>query len=89
MGFYLSLINEKIKTTEDHPSIGLILCRSKNGLVVEYSLRDSSKPIAISEYTLLPAGLAAALPSPEEIEASISDHSLSDDSDEEALGWSR
>ena len=56
------------KKDGDNPTIGLLLCKSKNNLVAEYSLKDMSKPIGVSEYQItgnLPEGLAEQLPSVE------------------------
>ncbi|WP_206618012.1 PDDEXK nuclease domain-containing protein [Mesorhizobium sp. M1A.F.Ca.IN.020.30.1.1] len=64
MNFYLAAVDAKLVTDGDSPSIGLILCRGKNGLVVEYALRDVNKPMAVSEYKVLPPKIASALPSP-------------------------
>ncbi|MFI3171370.1 MAG: PDDEXK nuclease domain-containing protein [Eubacteriales bacterium] len=50
MNFYLTLIDEQMKAESDNPSIGLILCRNKNKMVAEYALKDTSKPIGVSEY---------------------------------------
>jgi hypothetical protein len=52
MNFCLSAANDKLRTESDNPSIGLILCRGNNGLVVEYALWDVNKPMAVSEYTV-------------------------------------
>jgi len=65
MNFYLSALDDLIRHPEDQPSVGIILCKSKSGLVAEYSLRDMSKPIGISEYKLtpkLPKELSGQLP---------------------------
>lgn len=64
MGFYLAAVDTQVATEQDAPSIGLILCRGKNGLVVEYALRDVRSPIAVSDYTVLPAPVRDVLPSP-------------------------
>ena len=66
--FYLAAIDDQVKTDIDAPSIGLILCRTKNIVVVEYALRDARKPVGVSEYRALPARLEASLPSVEELE---------------------
>lgn len=50
MNFYLSTVDGILKTEQDNPSIGLLLCKSKNDLVAEYSLKDMSTPIGVSEY---------------------------------------
>lgn len=66
--------NNEIKTEIDNPSIGIILCKEKNRLVAEYSLKDMTKPIGVSEYKLLekiPEELKGTLPSIEEIEDTL------------------
>ena len=52
LNFYLSAVDDILKKPEDNPTIGLLLCKSKNNTVAEYSLKDVSKPIGISEYKL-------------------------------------
>lgn len=52
MNFYLSALDDLIKTETDNPSIGLVLCRSKDNIIAEYALRGMSQPIGISEYQL-------------------------------------
>ena len=52
MNFYLSAVNNLLRHPDDQPSIGLILCKTKNQVVAEYALEDYSKPIGISEYRL-------------------------------------
>jgi predicted nuclease of restriction endonuclease-like (RecB) superfamily len=74
MEYYLTLADEQLKAEGDEPSIGLILCKTKDGLVAEYALRDSSKPIGIAEYRIneaLPANIKGEMPSIEELEAEI------------------
>ncbi len=74
MNFYLSVVDEQLKTENDNPSIGLILCRDKNKVVAEYALKDMSKPIGVSEYRLtqeLPEFFRKALPDSEEWEKHI------------------
>lgn len=85
MNFYLSVVDEQLKTEIDNPSIGLILCRDKNKVVAEYSLRDMSKPIGVSEYMLtqeIPEALKKALPDAEAWEKHIK-LPIEDDTDEE------
>ncbi len=62
MNFYQTAVDEQVKTKEDGPTIGIILCRGKNKTVVEYTLRDSKKPVAVAEYRLLPPKLKGQLP---------------------------
>ena len=76
MNFYLSAVDDILKGNIDNPSIGLILCRDKNKVVAEYSLKDMTKPIGVSEYKLmdvLPDDIKENFPSTEEIETRILD----------------
>ena len=52
MNYYLSALDDMLKTEFDNPSIGIILVRNKNKLNVEYALRDINKPIGVSSYEL-------------------------------------
>ena len=66
--------NHQLKTEMDNPTIGLIICKTKDNVVAEYSLEASSVPIGISEYQLskvLPKEIESSLPSIEEIEKSL------------------
>lgn len=63
-----------LKRNDDQPTIGLLLCRDKNNIEVEFTLRDMNKPMGVSEYTLienLPENLKGALPTVEEIEQDL------------------
>lgn len=74
MNFYCSAVDDKLKHETDQPTIGLILCQTKDRLIAEYSLRDIHKPIGVSDYELtraLPENLKSALPTIEEIEAEL------------------
>ncbi|WP_454846562.1 PDDEXK nuclease domain-containing protein [Pseudomonas farris] len=76
LGFYLTAVDAQMKGEHDAPTIGLLLCRSKNKVVAEYALRDSAKPMGIAEYQLmasLPAELQTTLPSIEQIEQELAD----------------
>ncbi|MFA6286775.1 MAG: PDDEXK nuclease domain-containing protein [Opitutaceae bacterium] len=73
MNFYLSAVDDRFCQPGDQPSIGLILCRSKNRVIAEYALRDLTKPIGVSGYVTkwvesLPKALKGAVPSVEELE---------------------
>jgi hypothetical protein len=71
INFYVSAIDGILKTEQDNPTIGILICKSKNDTVVEYTLKDIHKPIGISEYTItrnLPDKFKSSLPSIEEIE---------------------
>ena len=72
LNFYIKAVDEQLRRSGDEPTIGLLLCKSKDRVVVEYALSDISKPIGVSEYQLtksLPMDLKTNLPSIEEIEA--------------------
>ncbi|NWB20255.1 MULTISPECIES: PDDEXK nuclease domain-containing protein [unclassified Pseudomonas] len=74
LGFYLAAVDAQLKHPQDSPTIGLLLCKSKNEVVAEYALRDSSRPIGVAEYQLvesLPAELQTSLPSIEQIEREL------------------
>ena len=79
LNFYLSAVDGILKSDQDNPTIGLLLCKSKNNLVAEYALKDMSKPMGVSEYKVtsdLPEELGKQLPSVEDIQKRISsDHS--------------
>lgn len=78
LGFYLTAVDLHVKAPEDAPTIGLLLCKSKNKVVAEYALRDGSKPMGVAEYQLvhaLPAQLETSLPSIEQIEAELKEPS--------------
>lgn len=74
MNFYLSAVDDLVKHENDQPSIGLILCKSKDNILAEYTLRDMNKPIGLAEYRLtksLPENLKTELPTIEELEAEL------------------
>ncbi|PLY09730.1 MAG: DUF1016 domain-containing protein [Arcobacter sp.] len=74
LNFYIKAVDEQIKTTEDKPTIGILLCKSKDKVIVEYSLSDIHKPMGISQYDLthiVPEELKGSLPAIEDIEAEL------------------
>ena len=76
MNFYCSAVDAQLRHAGDAPTIGLILCQTKDRILAEYSLKDIHKPIGVADYELtraLPAELASSLPSIETIEAELSD----------------
>lgn len=76
MNFYCSAVDDLLKNESDNPTIGLILCESKNRIFAEYALKDINKPIGISEYELtraLPENLKSSLPTIEELELELLD----------------
>ena len=71
LNFYLSAVDDLLRTEHDNHRIGLLLCKTKDNVVAEYALRDIGKPMGVSEYRLaelLPEGFAELLPSTEDIE---------------------
>ena len=71
LNFYLSAVDDALKTSSDQPSIGILLCRDKNNVEVEFALRGMSQPMGVSEFNLteiLPEELKSSLPTVEEIE---------------------
>jgi len=71
LNFYLSAVDSQLKKETDNPSIGIILCKKKDKIEVEYSLRDINKPLGVSEYLLteaIPESIKTQLPSVEELE---------------------
>jgi predicted nuclease of restriction endonuclease-like (RecB) superfamily len=74
MNFYLSAVDDRVRHTDDQPSIGIILCKTRNKVTAEYALRDMCKPIGVSEYqltTALPQDLESSLPTIEQLEAEL------------------
>ncbi len=74
MNFYLAAVDDLLRHADDQPSIGLIICRTKNEIVAEYALRNSTTPIGISNYELaesLPAALKGSLPTIKELEEEL------------------
>jgi len=70
MQFYLATLDDLVKIRGENPSIGIILCQDKNRTIVEYTLRDTRRPIGVATYrstTKLPRDLQKELPSPEQI----------------------
>lgn len=70
MQFYLSLLDDKVKLEDENPSVGIIICKSKNRTIVEYALKNSQNPIGVSTYKItesLPMEYENLLPSQDEI----------------------
>ena len=70
MQFYLTALDETMKLPDENPSIGIIICKSKNRTRVEYTLKSANKPIGVATYSYydtLPEDMKALLPSPDEI----------------------
>jgi len=76
LSFYLSAVDAELKGEHDAPTIGMLLCKSKNKVVAEYALRNINQPIGVAEYQLtesLPSDLQSSLPSIEAIEQALTD----------------
>lgn len=74
LSFYLTTVDMQIKAEHDSPTIGMLLCKSRNKVVAEYALRDKTQPIGVAEYQLiesLPKELQTSLPSIEQIEREL------------------
>jgi predicted nuclease of restriction endonuclease-like (RecB) superfamily len=74
LNFYLSVVDDTLRSEFDQPSIGLLLCQDKNKVVAEYALKDINKPIGVSAYQLtesIPENLKGSLPSIETIEKEL------------------
>jgi predicted nuclease of restriction endonuclease-like (RecB) superfamily len=74
LNFYVSAIDGEVKEANDNPTLGILICKSKNDTVVEYALQTSTNPIGVSAYELtaqLPQEFRATLPSIQAIEANL------------------
>jgi predicted nuclease of restriction endonuclease-like (RecB) superfamily len=74
LNFYLSAADDLLKSETDNPTIGILLCKSKDKIEVEYALRDINKPIGVSEFTfteILPEELKTSIPTVEEFETEL------------------
>lgn len=74
MNFYLAAVDDMLRHSDDKPSIGLILCKTKNRIIAEYALRNTATPMGISEFThleRLPDQLVGTLPTIEDLEAEL------------------
>ena len=74
LSFYITAVDRQVKAEQDAPTIGLLLCKSKNEVVAEYALGDKSQPMGVAEYKLLeslPKELQTNLPSIEQIEREL------------------
>ena len=74
MEFYLNVLNDTVKLPHENPAIGIIICKSKSRMIVEYALKSSNLPIGVATYNLsaeLPEAYKELLPSSEEIAKKI------------------
>lgn len=82
LSFYLTAVDMQVKAEHDKPTIGLLLCKSKNKVVAEYALREKTQPIGVAEYQLiesLPEELQTSLPSIEQIEQALANDGFADE----------
>lgn len=82
LGMYMAAVDDLLAHPDDHPTIGLLLCKSKNNVVAEYALRSSTAPNGIAEWTTavtthLPDELTSNLPRIQDIEAELDGIELS------------
>ena len=76
LGTYMVAVNHQIKSEQDGPTLGLIICKSKDNVKAQYALEASSQPMGVSVYDInrfLPEGYRSSLPTIEEIEAELID----------------
>lgn len=76
LNFYCSVVDDVLRHQQDNPTIGLILCQTKDRVLAEYALRNIQQPIGVSEYDLtraLPDDLKSSLPSIEDIETAMTE----------------
>lgn len=74
MEFYLNILNDTVKLPHENPAIGIIICKSKSRMIVEYALKSSNMPIGVATYSLsseLPEAYKKLLPTSEEIAKKI------------------
>ncbi len=82
LNFYVTLVDEHLKSADDKLTIGLLLCKQQHRIVAEYALRGMTQPIGVAEYKLqLPEDLARYLPSIEQIETELQDEAAPDEKD--------
>ncbi len=82
LNFYLAAVDAQIKAPDDKPTIGLLLCKTKNRLVAEYALSGIAKPMGVAEYRLvraLPEPLDTKLPTIEQLEHELSTTLIQED----------
>jgi len=73
MGFYLAAVDDHLRKTPDEPSVGIILCKSRNRVIVEYALRHADKPMGVATYKLAPQEMRRALPTPGALRTALKD----------------
>ena len=80
MNFYLSAVDDILRHPTDAPSIGIVLCKTRDRLTVEYALRNTETPISVAEFvTALPTALEDSLPTIAQMEAELAEIPLTED----------
>ena len=87
LGMYMAAVDDLLAHPEDKPTIGLLLCKTKNNVVAEYALRSSAMPIGVAEWqdaitAALPEEFASSLPTIETIEAELAGDAFTPDPDD-------
>ena len=75
LNFYVSAVDELMRQDDDNPTIGLLICKSKDDTVVEWSLRGMNQPLGVAEYKLISEKVAKLLPSESDLERIIDTYS--------------
>ena len=84
---FVTLVDEHLKSPEDQPTLGLLLCKQQHRIVAEYALRGMTQPIGVAEYQLeLPEDLARYLPSIEQIESELQGEVTGETADDSEKG---
>ncbi|MCU0341070.1 MAG: PDDEXK nuclease domain-containing protein [Spirosomaceae bacterium] len=78
LNFYISAINELLKTQSDNDTIGILLCKNKDNFEVDFALKDVNKPIGVSEFTYkeLPEEIRNLLPNPDEMNSELKNRKI-------------
>jgi YhcG PDDEXK nuclease domain len=74
LGFYLAAVDAQLRHPQDNPTVGLLLCKTKNNTIAEYALKNLNAPLGVSEYRIteaLPAEFEGALPTVAQLEAQL------------------
>lgn len=76
LGTYMTAVNHLVKTDQDNPTIGLLICKDKDNILAQYALESSSQPIGVAEFQLtkfIPDEFRSSLPSIEDIETELNE----------------
>jgi len=74
LNFYLNVVNAQLKHEQDQPTVGILLCKTPNKVVVEYALKNILNPLGVGEYRItsaIPENMRGSLPSIEEFEQEL------------------